>query len=177
MSDTSQGPGWWLASDGKWYPPESAPQAPAPPQAPASPVPGPVATAPVAPAKKNRKGIGCLTTLVIFVVVVVIIVVASSGGSSANVTGKVTSAGALDGNTVRVYILWTNKGKAAGSASCVLNTTVNNQFGDEVNIEVNSTNTNGNVKPGQTQLLYQDIGVNNGDAQYVTASDVKITNC
>ena len=23
MSDTSQGPGWWLASDGQWYPPES----------------------------------------------------------------------------------------------------------------------------------------------------------
>ena len=22
MSDTSQGPGWWQASDGKWYPPE-----------------------------------------------------------------------------------------------------------------------------------------------------------
>ena len=22
MSDTSEGPGWWLASDGKWYPPE-----------------------------------------------------------------------------------------------------------------------------------------------------------
>jgi hypothetical protein len=22
MSDTSQGPGWWLASDGKWYPPD-----------------------------------------------------------------------------------------------------------------------------------------------------------
>ena len=22
MSATSQGPGWWLASDGKWYPPE-----------------------------------------------------------------------------------------------------------------------------------------------------------
>jgi uncharacterized RDD family membrane protein YckC len=25
MSDSSQGPGWWQASDGKWYPPESAP--------------------------------------------------------------------------------------------------------------------------------------------------------
>ena len=24
MSDTSQGPGWWLASDGKWYSPEQA---------------------------------------------------------------------------------------------------------------------------------------------------------
>ena len=27
MSDTSQGPGWWMASDNKWYPPELAPQA------------------------------------------------------------------------------------------------------------------------------------------------------
>lgn len=30
MSDQSQGPGWWQASDGKWYPPE---QSPAPPGA------------------------------------------------------------------------------------------------------------------------------------------------
>lgn len=30
MSDTSQGPGWWQASDGKWYPPEQAPTAAAP---------------------------------------------------------------------------------------------------------------------------------------------------
>jgi hypothetical protein len=26
MSDTSQGAGWWQASDGKWYPPEAQPQ-------------------------------------------------------------------------------------------------------------------------------------------------------
>ena len=25
MSDVSQGPGWWMASDGKWYPPELHP--------------------------------------------------------------------------------------------------------------------------------------------------------
>lgn len=25
MSDMSQGPGWWQASDGKWYPPEQTP--------------------------------------------------------------------------------------------------------------------------------------------------------
>jgi hypothetical protein len=30
MSDTSQGPGWWQASDGKWYPPEQAPGGPTP---------------------------------------------------------------------------------------------------------------------------------------------------
>jgi hypothetical protein len=28
MSDTSQGPGWWLASDGKWYAPELRPEDP-----------------------------------------------------------------------------------------------------------------------------------------------------
>lgn len=27
MSDMSQGPGWWQASDGKWYPPEQSPGA------------------------------------------------------------------------------------------------------------------------------------------------------
>jgi hypothetical protein len=31
VSDQSQGSGWWLASDGKWYPPESAPAVQAPP--------------------------------------------------------------------------------------------------------------------------------------------------
>lgn len=36
MSDTQDGPGWWLASDGKWYPPQpqqAGPVEPQPPQA------------------------------------------------------------------------------------------------------------------------------------------------
>lgn len=43
MSDTSQGPGWWQASDGKWYPPEQAPAAapPPPPAATSFPPPQP----------------------------------------------------------------------------------------------------------------------------------------
>lgn len=32
MSDTPQGPGWWQASDGKWYPPQAGAAAPPPPQ-------------------------------------------------------------------------------------------------------------------------------------------------
>jgi hypothetical protein len=54
VSDSSQGPGWWLASDGKWYPPDQAaptPHAP-PPVASAPPptVPPPVAASrPVPP--------------------------------------------------------------------------------------------------------------------------------
>lgn len=39
MSDVSQGEGWWVASDGKWYPPEAAP-APAPAPLPQSYVTG-----------------------------------------------------------------------------------------------------------------------------------------
>jgi hypothetical protein len=35
MSDVSQGQGWWIASDGKWYPPELHPSV-QPPTAPAS---------------------------------------------------------------------------------------------------------------------------------------------
>jgi len=32
MSDRPNGEGWWLASDGKWYPPESRPNPPPPPE-------------------------------------------------------------------------------------------------------------------------------------------------
>lgn len=32
MSEQSQGPGWWQASDGRWYPPESRPSPAPPPQ-------------------------------------------------------------------------------------------------------------------------------------------------
>lgn len=42
MNDTSQGPGWWQASDGKWYPPGSDPRHSVPPppsQLPATIVP------------------------------------------------------------------------------------------------------------------------------------------
>lgn len=45
MSDVQQGPGWWLASDGRWYPPESRPQ-PLPPPPVASP-PGGAGPTPV----------------------------------------------------------------------------------------------------------------------------------
>jgi hypothetical protein len=47
MSDSSQGPGWWLASDGKWYPPElhpsRRPRTPEPAEAEPTVVAGPTA--------------------------------------------------------------------------------------------------------------------------------------
>src|SRR4051794_15794843 len=42
MSATPQGPGWWQASDGNWYPPEQAPGAQPTPTPPTpTPTPGP----------------------------------------------------------------------------------------------------------------------------------------
>lgn len=40
MSDHQEGPGWWLASDGRWYPPDQAPAVP-PPATWSTPPPGP----------------------------------------------------------------------------------------------------------------------------------------
>jgi hypothetical protein len=48
VSDVSQGPGWWLASDGKWYSPEQAPGFPPPATVP-TPMSGPGSYVPVSP--------------------------------------------------------------------------------------------------------------------------------
>jgi hypothetical protein len=45
MSDTSQGQGWWQASDGKWYPPEQHPNY-QPPVPPSPPPPNPLLSTP-----------------------------------------------------------------------------------------------------------------------------------
>lgn len=79
MSDTSQGPGWWLASDGKWY-------------APSPPVAAPDAT-PGAPGPKKKRpalkwsliGVGAL-------IVLFIIIGAVSGGSKKNTAATATTS-------------------------------------------------------------------------------------
>lgn len=58
MSDASQGPGWWQASDGKWYPPQNPPP---PPQ----------------PAKKEKTGLlddGCSKALACLAVPIILVV-------------------------------------------------------------------------------------------------------
>jgi hypothetical protein len=68
VSDVSQGPGWWQASDGKWYPPQPAATPP-----PVAPPPGPQWGGPP-PAKKSNKG--CLIALAVAGVIVVLGIVA-----------------------------------------------------------------------------------------------------
>jgi hypothetical protein len=56
MSDVSQGDGWWLATDGKWYPPDQHPQfrLAQPPVAPPTLTPSAPLRAPVAPPVQAR---------------------------------------------------------------------------------------------------------------------------
>lgn len=54
MSDKSQGEGWWLASDGRWYPPESRPSPPPLPPPVGAPTPPTTGT----PSNDQLIGIG-----------------------------------------------------------------------------------------------------------------------
>src|ERR1035437_6185112 len=92
MSDTSQGPDWWIASDGKWYPPEQhpdhrvpsstpppdsapnmtqpAPIAPSSPMPPASPLPPPVPAPigyPGVPQKTNGMAVTSLVLGIVWI--------------------------------------------------------------------------------------------------------------
>jgi hypothetical protein len=91
MSEQSGGPGWWVASDGKWYPPEQAPgvapgaEAPAP-GASASPA-SPASPAASQPSGNKGKVIAALVAAVALVVVGIIIVTTrDSGGSGGSVS-------------------------------------------------------------------------------------------
>jgi hypothetical protein len=155
-----------------------APSAPmVPPTAPKV-APSKAKTAPSKVKKKlPKKTRNFLILWAVTAIIIIAVVTSSSSGPHAKITGQATSVVALDSNMVRVYIQWTNTGKASGSADCAMDTNVYDQFGDQVNIEVNETGTNSNVVPGATQTVYQDIGVNNGDAQYIKPSDVSFSGC
>ena len=102
VSDMSQGPGWWIASDGKWYPPQSHPDAVAAAAAAAAepepePEPEPdVASAPPAepsptplPSRTTGRGrskmpwvLGAIAVAALAVAALVVALTSGSGSSS-----------------------------------------------------------------------------------------------
>lgn len=77
MSDTSQGPGWWQASDGKWYPPEAG-AAPAPGAMPGA-APGAMPGVPAAggPEQYADWGTRVVAFLIDWAIVIVVAIVAA----------------------------------------------------------------------------------------------------
>ena len=71
MSDTSQGPGWWQASDGRWYPPQQQPGywTPSPPPMsgmPGAPYPGAVPYVPGGAPSTNGLAIASLVLSILW---------------------------------------------------------------------------------------------------------------
>lgn len=118
MSDQPSGPGWWLASDGRWYPPELHPDAPKEPPPstwaapgdtetapgwatpfpttpPASEAPGPQWSAPT-PAPTPAKRSPWLLAIAIVVVLIVVGAVAALVTRSSDRSSSVSGASASD---------------------------------------------------------------------------------
>jgi len=99
MSDVSQGPGWWQASDGKWYAPEQAPgYVPPPPPPPmAAPAPDPSLAAPEP--KKSHRGRWIAVGVVAVIVIIIIVASSSKKSNDNNATTASTAAGAAASTT------------------------------------------------------------------------------
>lgn len=77
MSDTPQGPGWWIASDGKWYPPQPASGSPGQPPPPgAAPqgytIPGAPVVTPAPPPTNKGLSRGCLISMIVVGLVLIL---------------------------------------------------------------------------------------------------------
>jgi hypothetical protein len=88
MSDTSQGPGWWQASDGRWYAPEQAPALEPTPPVPQATVSVPSATSTAGGSWASLSG--PVKALIVggTVLVVVIVGAAIAGGTSKKSSAK-----------------------------------------------------------------------------------------
>jgi hypothetical protein len=108
VSNTSQGPGWWQANNGKWYPPDKvSPDLPSPP-------------------KETLGAKGCLLGLLGVVLVVGVIMGLFYGGFAidhaitgrARFTSHVDSYQPMDSSHLAIYISVTNVGSKAGVPQC-----------------------------------------------------------
>jgi hypothetical protein len=99
MTDTSQGQGWWLASDGKWYPPQSQVKTAPPPIGGYGPPPVPGYGAPPPVLMQQKKGHGCLYAFlaVMGIGLILVIVLVEAVGTAAKRISDNATAGNLGG--------------------------------------------------------------------------------
>lgn len=90
MSDQSEGEGWWLASDGKWYPPETAPAATtAAPQVPSAPLATTDTGEPPKTPWFRRRGV--IVTAVILLILVIAAALARDNDDDVTAGGDTTT--------------------------------------------------------------------------------------
>jgi hypothetical protein len=109
VTDAAQGPGWWIASDGKWYPPHLHPSA-----APAAPSPwaahpypaGGVVQPPPGDSRSKRRLITSLAVVAALVLIAGVLVGVLGGGSGGPADAAVVNAvnSALGDKTAHVVV-------------------------------------------------------------------------
>jgi hypothetical protein len=129
------------------------------------------------PMIKTKPLVAALAALALTLGVTACAAGSSATGPSADITHNVYSVVVLNPQHVRVFTTWHNIGTAAGAASCAMDVTAYDTFGDEIGSGVGSTGTN-SLAPGQTVHYYQDIVVTDNNAAGVTSTkDVSIVDC
>ena len=93
MADQSQGPGWWLASDGKWYPPDQAPAVP-PPEMWASPPGGPSPSPGMSTGVKVTVAVVGVLAGLALLGVLALVTLGEESGSTSSQTGTAIDPGA-----------------------------------------------------------------------------------
>lgn len=125
MSDQSQGPGWWVASDGNWYPPESHPDFRPPPPPTSRPTDTPPSSAPLGgwsapastpPSSPPKRG----ATRRLLVLVATAVVVAAGAAFALTRDGSDSPTQTADSTTQEItgeFVL-TDAGVSGGAALC-----------------------------------------------------------
>lgn len=168
MSDVSQGSGWWLASDGKWYPPESAPAAPPPPPPPPTETsPTKTANAEHTPASDvpdedeptqkpgrrwGRRTIGVIVAFVLLLAALGVTALLLAGGSSSisahgtmeldDFTGDCVSDAGFSDITDGAQVTVTNS-----SGTVIGNGTLS--------YDTNQSSAQSNIQPGMSVCIYR----------------------
>ena len=131
MSDMSQGPGWWIASDGKWYPPHLHPSVriPEPPAVegdfrspethtvvPTGEMPASGAGWPVGPSptRRSRRPVALLASVV--AIVVIVVGAETIFGSTESASAKVVDAATSTLNDGTAHLTISLTGNSAGTS-------------------------------------------------------------
>lgn len=196
MSDTSQGAGWWQASDDKWYPPETHPdrRPPPPPREPPPrpaeptrpvvkqrPTPTPfLVKAPGRPASGSESDASAKRpnwwrwiVLAVVIVVVVIVVVRSQSGTSHNTTfaGVVTGGKPINARQLSVAVVVKNTGGQTGTPTCVV--TASSPEGAHRGTARLTAKTP--LAPGQEHLYITTVAISGNGAKAVQSSGVSVS--
>jgi len=177
MSDVSQGPGWWQASDGRWYPPQSVP--PAAPVAPPPPAPGPPpqwGAPPAGPPKKANRGclialaiVGALVVLGGIAATVLIVVVGREVDDRVDDDGGITSFSDNDENPPADDVTLGDCGPAEGTRFMRATVDVRNHSSEASNYLITVAFES---EDGGRQLATSTTGVNALGADQTTTSEV-----